>query len=61
MVKLTATVEGHATGTGKVMLLQTPLLNSLLGSDISSSEQNCGRHALCEKWLSCQLRIVPLC
>lgn len=60
MVKLTATVEGHATGTGKVMLLQTPLLNSLLGSNVSSSEQNCSRHTLCEKWLCCQLRIVPL-
>lgn len=40
----TSTVESHATGARKVMLLETSAVNSLLRQDISTAEQHlvCG-------------------
>lgn len=59
LVRRTAAVEGHAAGTGEVMLLQTTLLNELLGGDIASSKKNGSGDGLGEQRPSGQPAVVP--
>lgn len=56
---LTAAVEGHAAGTGQVMLLDASLLNELLGSDVAGREEHGRRHALSEQRTGGKSAIVP--
>lgn len=57
---LTSTIKEHAASADKVMALESPLLNALLGSDVPSCEENSGGHALGEQRLSSELSIIPL-
>lgn len=57
--KHTASVQSHSTSTGKVMVLDSTLLNKLLRSDVSCSEENSSRDALSEQRAGSEAAIVP--
>jgi hypothetical protein len=40
MILLTSTVQSHAPGAVKVVLLKTPAIDGLLSEDITTAEQN---------------------
>lgn len=57
--KLTTAVEGHAAGTGKVVLFQTALVYELLGGYIASGKENGGSDALSEEGARGEAAVVP--
>lgn len=56
---LTATVQGHATCSNQVMLLDTLLLDELLSRDIASSKEHRRGDTLGEQRASSQPGVVP--
>lgn len=58
--ELTASVEGHAAGTGKVMLLKTTLVDELLSSNVASGKENSCGDALGEQRARGEAGVVPV-
>lgn len=57
---LTTTVEGHAAGAGKVMLLKTTLVDKLLSSNVASGKENSCGDALGEQRARGEAGVVPV-
>lgn len=57
--KDTASVQSHSASTGKVMVLQSTLLNKLLSSNVSCGEENSSCDALSEQRAGSQAAVVP--
>lgn len=55
----TATVQSHTASTLQVMVLDTTLVDKLLGSNIASGEEHSRRDTLGEQRAGSQLGIVP--
>ena len=55
----TSAVEDHATGAGKVMLVEALLLYHLLGGNVTYSEEDGGGDALGQQRTRCESSLVP--
>lgn len=59
-VKLTTTVGKHASCTGKLVLLETLLLNDLLRCDVADRKEHGRRDTLRQQWTSREATLVPV-
>lgn len=57
---LTSAVEDHATSSGSIVLLNTLLLDGLLGDDITGAEEHGRRDDLGEQRPAGELGLVPV-
>lgn len=59
MRRRTSAIEGHASRANKVMLLDAPLLDQLLGGEVAYCKQDRGCHRLCEEWPRREAGLIP--